>query len=33
VDTGEQVAAIDAPDTGLRGGPEPDTIALDTFKR
>lgn len=31
--TGEQVAAIDALDTGVRGGPDPDTIALDTFKR
>jgi hypothetical protein len=25
--------AIDALDTGVRGGPDPDTIALDTFKR
>lgn len=27
----EQVAAIDALDTGVRGGPEPDTITLENF--
>ena len=30
--TSEQVGSIDALDTGVRGGPDPDTIALDTFK-
>jgi len=30
--TGE-LAAIDALDTGVRGGPEPDKITLETFKR
>jgi diketogulonate reductase-like aldo/keto reductase len=30
--TGE-IAAIDALDTGVRGGPDPDTITLETFKR
>jgi diketogulonate reductase-like aldo/keto reductase len=29
--TGEQLAAIDALDTGKRGGPEPDAITLATF--
>ena len=29
--TGEQLAAIDALDTGRRGGPEPADITLATF--
>ena len=29
----EQLAAIDALDTGVRGGPEPDTITLETYGR
>ncbi len=29
--TGEQVAALDALDTGVRGGPEPEVITLDAF--
>jgi diketogulonate reductase-like aldo/keto reductase len=29
--TGEQVAAIDALDTGVRGGPDPDSITLDNY--
>ncbi len=29
--TREQVAAIDALDTGVRGGPEPDSITLDNY--
>jgi diketogulonate reductase-like aldo/keto reductase len=29
----EQIAAIDALDTGIRGGPEPDTIKLETYGR
>jgi diketogulonate reductase-like aldo/keto reductase len=29
--TAEQLAAIDALDTGIRGGPEPDVITRDTF--
>lgn len=29
--TAEQLAAIDALDTGVRGGPEPEDITLDTF--
>jgi len=29
--TREQVAAIDALDTGVRGGPEPDSITLDKY--
>jgi diketogulonate reductase-like aldo/keto reductase len=29
----EQVAAIDALDTGLRGGPDPDSITLETYGR
>lgn len=31
--TGEQVAALDALDTGVRGGPEPEVITLDAFGR
>jgi diketogulonate reductase-like aldo/keto reductase len=31
--TGSELAAIDALDTGVRGGPDPDKITLDTFKR
>jgi 2,5-diketo-D-gluconate reductase A len=31
--TGEQLAAIDALDTGKRGGPEPDAITLEAFGR
>jgi diketogulonate reductase-like aldo/keto reductase len=31
--TGEQVVAIDALDTGVRGGPEPDSITLDNYGR
>ena len=29
----EQLAAVDALDTDIRGGPEPDTITLETFGR
>lgn len=29
--TAEQIAALDALDTGVRGGPEPDVITLDAF--
>ena len=29
----EQIAAIDALDTGVRGGPEPDSITLETYGR
>jgi diketogulonate reductase-like aldo/keto reductase len=29
--SGEQMAAIDALDTGVRGGPEPDSITLDNY--
>lgn len=29
--TSDEVAAIDALDTGVRGGPDPDTIQLDSF--
>ena len=29
--SGEQVAAIDALDTGVRGGPDPDSIAPEAF--
>jgi len=29
----EQIAAIDALDTGVRGGPDPDSITLETFRR
>jgi hypothetical protein len=28
-----EIAAIDALDTGVRGGPDPDKITLETFKR
>jgi diketogulonate reductase-like aldo/keto reductase len=31
--TTEQLAAIDALDTGVRGGPEPDAITLEAFGR
>jgi diketogulonate reductase-like aldo/keto reductase len=31
--TREQVAAIDALDTGVRGGPEPDSVTLETYGR
>jgi len=31
--SGEQLAAIDALDTGIRGGPEPDSITLETYGR
>ena len=31
--TAEQIAAIDALETGKRGGPEPDEITLETFAR
>ncbi|MFJ8716431.1 aldo/keto reductase [Streptomyces violaceus] len=31
--TSEEVTAIDALDTGLRSGPDPETIRLDTFGR
>ncbi|SDF08339.1 Aldo/keto reductase [Blastococcus fimeti] len=31
--TGEQLAAIDALDTGVRGGPEPEQITRETFGR
>ncbi|KPI30299.1 2,5-didehydrogluconate reductase [Actinobacteria bacterium OK074] len=29
--TPDEVAAVDALDTGVRGGPDPDTIQLDSF--
>ncbi|MCB0869190.1 MAG: aldo/keto reductase, partial [Solirubrobacterales bacterium] len=29
--TGEEVAAIDALDSGVRGGPEPESITLESF--
>lgn len=29
--TGEQIASIDALDTGVRGGPEPDSITLENY--
>jgi diketogulonate reductase-like aldo/keto reductase len=29
----EDLAAIDALDTGMRGGPEPDAITLEAFGR
>lgn len=29
----DQIVAIDALDTGVRGGPDPDTITLDTYGR
>jgi diketogulonate reductase-like aldo/keto reductase len=31
--TADELTAIDALDTGVRGGPEPDKITLETFKR
>jgi diketogulonate reductase-like aldo/keto reductase len=31
--TAAQLAAVDALDTGTRGGPNPDTITLETFGR
>ena len=31
--TADQLAAIDALDTGVRGGPEPEPITLETFGR
>ncbi|MGV1008367.1 MAG: aldo/keto reductase [Dermatophilaceae bacterium] len=31
--TGDELTAIDALDTGVRGGPEPDAITLETFGR
>jgi diketogulonate reductase-like aldo/keto reductase len=31
--SGEQLAAIDALDTGKRGGPEPEAVTLETFGR
>ena len=31
--TGEQVAAIDALDSGVRGGPEPDSITIEAYGR
>jgi diketogulonate reductase-like aldo/keto reductase len=31
--TPDELAAIDALDTGRRGGPEPETITLETFSR
>ena len=31
--TDEEIAAIDSLDTGIRGGPEPDTITLEAFGR
>jgi diketogulonate reductase-like aldo/keto reductase len=31
--TGAELAAIDALDTGVRGGPEPEAITLETFGR
>jgi diketogulonate reductase-like aldo/keto reductase len=31
--SGDQLAAIDALDTGVRGGPDPDRITLETFRR
>jgi diketogulonate reductase-like aldo/keto reductase len=30
---GDEVASIDAPDTGIRGGPEPDSVTLETHGR
>jgi 2,5-diketo-D-gluconate reductase A len=29
----EQIAAIDALDTGVRGGPEPEAVTLEAFHR
>jgi 2,5-diketo-D-gluconate reductase A len=31
--TSEQIAAIDALDTGVRSGPDPDRITLETYGR
>jgi diketogulonate reductase-like aldo/keto reductase len=31
--SGEELAAIDGLDTGVRGGPEPDSITLETYGR
>ncbi len=31
--TSDQIATIDALDTGIRGGPEPDSITLETYGR
>jgi diketogulonate reductase-like aldo/keto reductase len=31
--SGDQIAAIDALDTGIRGGPDPDSITLETLRR
>jgi hypothetical protein len=31
--SGDDMAAIDALDTGRRGGPEPDAITLEAFGR
>jgi diketogulonate reductase-like aldo/keto reductase len=31
--TAEQLDALDALDTGTRGGPEPDVVTLETFGR
>jgi hypothetical protein len=28
-----EISAIDALDNGVRGGPDPDKITLETFKR
>ena len=30
-DTADELAAVDALDTGRRGGPEPDAITLESF--
>jgi hypothetical protein len=29
----EEIGAIDALDTGVRGGPEPDSVTLETYGR
>ena len=29
--SGEEIAALDALDTGVRGGPEPDSITLENY--
>jgi diketogulonate reductase-like aldo/keto reductase len=31
--TADEVAQIDALDTGVRGGPEPEAVTLETFGR
>ena len=31
--SGDELASIDALDTGVRGGPEPEAITLETFGR